>query len=78
MALGSQLQPIRMSFPHKRALLQTEKRLLHQLSGWLVSDDPAGEDGDGPGLMWSAVFSPVGRTAILSGREIDIQFSGNS
>jgi hypothetical protein len=37
----------------------------HQLSGWLVSDDPAGEEArcGGPGLVWSAVVSPVWRTA---------------
>jgi hypothetical protein len=44
-ALGSQAQPIRMSFPHKMALLQTEIP---------PSDDPAGEEAGygGPGLAW--------------------------
>jgi hypothetical protein len=55
-------------FPHKRALLQTEI----QLSRWLVSDDPAGEEAGcgGPGLAWLhvvwrgyTVMTPVGCTA---------------
>ncbi len=67
-------------------------RLLQQLSGWLVSDDLGGEDADveGPGLvwlhLWSAFVRPIGCTAKFSempletvyGREINIQFTGNS
>ena len=54
---------------------------MHQLSGWLHSVDLAGEDA-GCGYTWSAVVRPVGCTAKFSetanGREMNIQFTGNS
>ena len=63
----------------------------HQLSEWLVSDDPTGEEAGcgGPGLAWLNVVCGCDanwRTAKFSkttletayGREINIKFSGNS
>jgi hypothetical protein len=46
--LESQAQPIKMSFPHKKALLETERLLS------TPSDDPTGEEAGcvGPGLVW--------------------------
>ncbi len=64
-------------------------RLLQLLSGRLVSEDLGGEDAGcgGPRLVWlHVVVRPVGCTAKFSetplemsyGREINIQFTGNS
>jgi hypothetical protein len=48
-------QPIRISFPSQKGFI-TERTTpqVHQLSGWLVSGDPAGEEArcGGPGLAW--------------------------
>ena len=59
----------------------------HQLSGWLVSDDPAGEEAGcgGPGLAWLHVVcsceAGVAKFSITTeaanGREINVNFSGN-
>ena len=63
---------MQMSFPETvsdslcniSSVVQTQ---FHQLSGWLVSDDPAGEETDVEVLGWrgytcSAVVRPVGHT----------------
>ena len=86
--MGSQAQPIRIRFsPQKGFITDRNASQFHQLSGWLVSDDPAGEEAGcgGPGLSWLHV-RPVGRTAKFSKttlevaycREINIKLSGNS
>ena len=88
--LVSQAQPIVISFsPQKGFITDRNTPQFHQLSGWLVSDDPAGEEAGcgGPGLaLLHVVVRPVGRTVKFSkrrlevayGREINITFSGNS
>ena len=51
--LWSQAQPIRISFPPKKGFITDRTTTqFHQLSGWLVSDNPAGEEAGcgGPGL----------------------------
>ena len=76
--------------PHKIALLDRNTPQIHQLSGWLVSDNAAGEEArcGGPGLEWLHVVydcEPVLHNAKFSkmtlegayGREINIKFSGN-
>ena len=65
----------------------------HQLSGWLVSDHPASEEAGfgGPGLVWlhlvygceagwtySTAKFPKTTLEAANGRDINIQFSGNS
>ena len=64
----SQAQPIRKRFsPHKGFITDRTTSQFHQLSGWLVADDPAGEEAGcgGPRLAWLHVVRPVGRTAKL-------------
>ena len=70
--LGSQAHPIRMSFPHKRDLLQTEI-LLGVVScpgGFsqtiLQVKKPDVEVLGWRGYMWSAVVRAVGHTAKFS------------
>jgi hypothetical protein len=56
--LVNQAQPIRMGFsPQKGFITDRNASQFHQLSGWLVSDDPAGEEArcGGSGLTWSHV-----------------------
>ena len=52
-----------MSFPE----MVSDSLCRNSLPGWLVSDDPAGEEAEcgGPGLAWlqSVVVRPVGRIA---------------
>ena len=55
--LGSQTQPIRMSFSPLTGFIteiNTPQYFFPQLAGGLVSDDPAGEESrcGGPGLAW--------------------------
>ena len=90
--LRSQAQPIRISFPQKRDLLQTEL-LLSFIScpvGWsqiiLPGKKPNLEVLGWRGYPWPAVVRLVGHTAKFSktmleaayGREINIKLSGNS
>jgi hypothetical protein len=53
--LGSQAKSIRMSLPPQKGFI-TDRNIpqFHQLSGWLVSNDPTGEEAEcgGPGLLW--------------------------
>ena len=52
---GELAQPIRMFFSsQKERITDAHTPQIHQLSGWLVSDDTAGEEGGcrGPGLAW--------------------------
>ena len=63
-----------MSFsPQKGFIKDSNAPQFHQLSGWLVSDDPAGEEAGcgGAGLLWLDVlpFSKITLEAIY-GREI--------
>ena len=51
--VGSQAQPIRIVFsPQKGFITDRNTPQVHQFSGWLVSDNPAGEEVGcgGPGL----------------------------
>ena len=78
-----------MSFSPQKGFITDRNNLqFHQLSGWLVSDDPTGEKagcGD-PGLAWlhlvcsyEAGWTYCQRTLEMAyGREMNIQFSGNS
>jgi hypothetical protein len=79
--LGSQAQPIRMSFSPQKVFI-TDRNTTQP-----PSDNPAGEEVLGcRGYMWSAVVRPVGCTAkfskrtleVANGRDINIEFSGNS
>ena len=51
-----------MSFPETVSDCYANSKF-HQLSGWLGSDDPTGEEAGGGGLGGSAGVRPVGRTA---------------
>ena len=47
-----------------------------QLSGWLVSDDPTGEEPGcgGPGLAWLQVVRPFGHTAKFSKMKLEAAY----
>ena len=67
-ALWSKAQPIRMSSsPQKSFITDRNTPQFHLLSGWLVSDNPAGKEAGcgGPGLVWLSV-RPVEHTAKFS------------
>ena len=54
------------------SVVQTQ---LRQLSGWLVSDDPAGEEArcgchDWRGDTWSAVVRPIGHTGQILNNDV--------
>ena len=72
--------------PHRGFITDRNTPQFHQLSGWLVSYNHVGEEAGcgGPGLAWlhvvcwrTAKFSKMG-LEVAYGREINIQFSGNS
>ena len=80
-----------MCFSPRKGSITDRETQFHQLSGWLVSDDPAGEEAGcgGPGLAWLHVFWGCeacwkycqilkNNIEVVYGREMNIKLFGNS